>query len=455
MDSVEDIEKLTGLIRVRTGLGVSDTKTDDIAQAIEKLVSSRRLASVSALMNMLSRAKTSESVWQELIEIITVGETYFYRNEAQFEALRTEIFAPLIAKRRESGNKYLRVWCAGCATGEEAYSLAMLLCELLPDYQNWQITLIATDINTASLEHAKRGIYRSWSFRNETPDDIKHRWFTPVGETFKLNDVIKHMVTFGSLNLVSDVYPSFESGIAHFDVIVCRNVTIYFDQETTRAVIGKFYETLNNNGWLVVGHAEPNSSIYSDFTPRNFPNTVVYQKTQSEFVPVQSTPNFEPIPPEPVFPKPAPRIVPIEPAPEPALAKPTWEDAKAAADLEDWQEALILLAKAESENRFQPQVYYLRAIVQLHLDDLSGAHASLRQSLYCDPKFVLAHYTLGELYEMQGDIKNAKRSWKMALTGIEGLDPQSHLPFGEDLTVEMLQGLLIHGLQRITHEGTN
>src|SRR6185369_14036564 len=116
-----------------------------------------------------------------------------------------------------------------CATGEEAYSLAMLLCELLPDYQTWQITLIATDINTASLEHAKRGIYRSWSFRNETPHEIKERWFSVKKDSFKLNDSLKHMVTFRPLNLVSDEFPSFESGLTHMDLIMCRNVTIYFD----------------------------------------------------------------------------------------------------------------------------------------------------------------------------------------------------------------------------------
>jgi chemotaxis protein methyltransferase CheR len=125
-----------------------------------------------------------------------------------------------------------------------------------------------------------------------------------------------------------------------------------------------------------------------------------------------------------------------------------WQQAKAAADLEDWHEALILLAKAEAQDKFQPQVFYLRAIVQLQLDDLPGAHTSLRQALYCDPQFVLAYYTLGELCEKAGDYKSAAQHWKSAQAALADLKPESHLPVDEELTVEMLHGLLAHAMQR-------
>src|SRR5215467_13420224 len=148
--STEDFEKLVGLIRLHTGLAVSDTKSEDVAQAINKLMRAHHVSGIPALLATLSRTATTDPLWQALIDIVTVGETYFFRNEAQFQALRSEIFPPLIARRRESGNKYLRLWCAGCATGEEPYSLAILLRELLPDYRTWHITLLATDINATS-----------------------------------------------------------------------------------------------------------------------------------------------------------------------------------------------------------------------------------------------------------------------------------------------------------------
>src|SRR5262249_9128938 len=161
--------------------------------------------------------------------------------------------------------------------------------------------------------------------------------FEAKGETYKLNDAIKHMVTFKPLNLVTEEYPSFENGIAHMDLIMCRNVTIYFDQETTLRVVRQFYETLSNNGWLIVGHSEPISALYTDIATPNFPNTIVYHKLQSDSIQAQSTPFSElPRPSfEFVLPK-APRPVewelpePPVSEPEPA-AEPTWQQAKAAA----------------------------------------------------------------------------------------------------------------------------
>ncbi len=473
--SIDEFDSLVSLIRSRTGLRVSDTKTDDMFEAIGNLLVSRRLTGATALLMKLNTLPSTDTLWQELIDIITVGETYFFRNQDQFNALRAEVIPALVNKRRESGNKYLRLWCAGCATGEEPYSLAILLRELIPDYQSWQITLLATDINEASLERAKRGIYRSWSFRNETPPAVQQRWFKADDDNFRLDPAIKNMVTFRSLNLVSDEYPSFESGLTHLDLILCRNVTIYFDQETTRKVVARFYESLIPNGWLVVGHSEPMASTYHEFAPRNFTNTVLYQKSaeplasvvQPELAPANSiergmafaatpTPQIWPRVPQPAIVSPdqgktlkssRPQAqVEAQSAPVPMTA---WQRAKAAADVEGWQEALVFLAEAEAEDKFQPQVLYLRAIIQLHLEDVGGAFISLRQALYCDSQFALAYFTLGELYERSGDYKNAARQWKSAQTAITSLEPNTHLPFGEDMTVDMLSGLLKSAMKRL------
>src|SRR5262249_11882963 len=143
------------------------------------------------------------------------------------------------------------------------------LRELLPDIDRWHITILATDINGSNLERAQRGQYRGWSFRNETPTSVRERWFIPEGENLKISPVIHRMVEFKLLNLISDEYPSFTTGTLHMDLILCRNVTIYFDRDTTQAIAGRFYKALNMDGWLVVGHAEPMSSVYQGFTPRN------------------------------------------------------------------------------------------------------------------------------------------------------------------------------------------
>jgi chemotaxis protein methyltransferase CheR len=457
-----DLEKLTDLIRGRTGLSVSDTKREDVIQAFKNLLVTHRLTGLPALFNSLNMLPVTNALWQELIDIITVGETYFFRNPDQFAALRSEVLPALVHARRASGHKYLRVWCAGCATGEEPYSLAIMLHELLPDFQAWQIMLLATDINVTSLERAKRGLYRSWSFRNETPTEIQ-RWFKRNGETYELDSAIRNMVVFTPLNLVSDIYPSIINGVSHLDLILCRNVTIYFDQDTTRQIIGRFYESLTDNGWLIVGHSEPTTTLYQAFTPCNFPNTIFYQKPahaqRNASAPIGAAPSVTR--PSPIAAALPVRSTEVQKEPKAPQTKPLptlalWEQAKAAADQERWQDALVLLATAEAENKFQPQVFYLRAMVQLHLDDASGAQMSLRQALYCDPQFVLAHYTLGELYQRAGDYKNAARCWKTAETLLAPLDPQAHLPFGEDLTVEMLQGLIAFAGKRLPQDkGTN
>src|SRR5207247_1807290 len=126
-------------------------------------------------------------LWQELLQAVTIGETYFFRNQDQFNALRNEVLPQIIDKRRKSGVKQIRIWSAGCASGEEIYSVAILLRELLPDIANWSILLLGTDINAASLERARRGSYRTWSFRNETPDYLRPRWFRHDGDNYQLD----------------------------------------------------------------------------------------------------------------------------------------------------------------------------------------------------------------------------------------------------------------------------
>jgi chemotaxis protein methyltransferase CheR len=201
-------------------------------------------------------------VWQRLIHAVTIGETYFFSNSPQLEALRMEVFPALINERRKAGILQLRIWSAGCATGEEPYSIAIMLRELLPDIEAWNISLLATDINVNFLQEARAGLYRNKSFRNETPEVVRERWFISGENDFQIKPIIQKMVSFRHLNLITDDYPSYDSSTMHMDVILCRNVTIYFSSDTTRQVASRFYRALNHNGWLVVGHSEQRADVY-------------------------------------------------------------------------------------------------------------------------------------------------------------------------------------------------
>ncbi len=451
-----DYRPLYELIRTRTGLTVSDTKSDHVERVIRDTLTSGRAANYQDLLLALAREPQNHPLWQDFIDVVTIGETYFFRNMYQLDALRSAVLPALIDARRKAGQQYLRLWSAGCATGEEPYSLAMLLRDLLPDIETWSINILGADLNATSLARARSGLYRAWSFRSETPGNIRERWFRPAADGYELSQTIRDMVTFAPLNLVTDDYPSFATGTMNMDVIVCRNVTIYFDQAMTREVVGRFQRALTDDGWLVVGHAEPQAALYEDrFAPRNFDNAVLYQKRRQGETALQ-----EPCITVSTLPLPTPRpdlvqerirqLTPKATGPEPELLDLDREPpdalqlAKQAADGENWDEALRWLAEAERKNRLHPHVHYLRGLVHLQSGSLEHAVSALRQAIYCDPDFALAHYSLAELYLRRGEVKAAIRHLRLAQTAILGLQPGCPLAFSDDLTVEMFQDLLTY-----------
>ncbi|MBN1681636.1 MAG: tetratricopeptide repeat protein [Anaerolineae bacterium] len=432
-------------------------RLDYTTHVIEDILTSGQCESIDDLLLCLEKKAITHTLWQQFIQVIAVGETYFFRNRAHIQALRSSILPSIITKRRQEGHLTLRLWSAGCAAGEEPYSLAMLLRELIPDLESWHITLMGTDINLASLANAQRGIFRPSSFRSETPELIQQRWFTPVSGSFELHPMIRNMVTFLPLNLSEDVFPSFSNGTMNMDLIICRNVTIYFDRATAQKVIAQFHETLNHEGWLVVGHSEPAVDLYTGFTAHNLEQAVFYQKEASplrtfdyvtpvpaareyvhiEMAPLETAPLFTSAVTQAKF-----TATTATPNTELSCSKGLLECAKNAADREAWDEALSWLEQAEQEDRLRPDVHYLRALVYMQIKDIEKAIHSLRKAIYCDNDFALAHYSLGELYEQHGQLQLAAKHWKWAETIIAPLDPQYTLISSDDLTVDMLRGLL-------------
>ena len=167
LTSTASIEALYNLIASRTGLVLSSHQFSDISRILDELATSAGVTQPDDLLAFLLVQPETHPLWQRIVHTITVGETYFFRNKPQFDALRSHVLPGLIDARRQSGNKHLRLWSAGSATGEEPYSLAILLRELLPDIETWSISILATDINEEYLAQARRGIFRPRSFRSE------------------------------------------------------------------------------------------------------------------------------------------------------------------------------------------------------------------------------------------------------------------------------------------------
>jgi chemotaxis protein methyltransferase CheR len=211
---------------------------------------------------------------QALLDLLTVQETYFFRDQAQFMALQRYVL-PELLKAKAGKDEPLRIWSAGCSTGEEPYTIAMILAESLPGAACPPPYILATDVSQGALEVARRGVYGGRSLRS-TPEHYRGHFFTREGETYILNEAVKGMVEFRPFNLMSTPYPGKDG--PGWNVIFCRNVTIYFKSESTKAVVRRFYETLEDGGYLFTGFSESLRYLSRDFLTVQVGGVFLYQR---------------------------------------------------------------------------------------------------------------------------------------------------------------------------------
>jgi chemotaxis protein methyltransferase CheR len=216
--------------------------------------------------------------WEQLLALFLNGETHFFRDSGQITLLKDQILPTLIHRRK--AERSLRIWSAGCSTGEEAYSLAILVDQLLPDRQNWEIFILGTDINRRSIQHAQHGIYGQWAFR-KVDLDLQQRYFQQRGSQWILNEPIRKMVTFRNSNIFADTFSSSNLGIYDLDLIICRNVFLYFHTDAIGHVVKKMSETLTSKGYFLTGHGELPAKTLGWLQAKNFPDSVIYQRPQT------------------------------------------------------------------------------------------------------------------------------------------------------------------------------
>lgn len=245
-----------GVISASQELGFDDSK-----ECVEWLIST-------------SLTKKQEEI---LAGHLTIGETYFFREKKSFDALEGQILPGLISSR-QGGEKSLRIWSTACATGEEPYSIAIMLSKMVPNLEEWNISILATDINPRFLQKASLGVYRDWSFRG-TPPEFRKRYFTETKEGhYQVHSYIKDMVDFSYLNLVKDVYPSLMNNTNAIDIIFCRNVLIYFDSDLVKNIVAHLCNSLIDGGWLIVSPVEASHVRHNQFVQVNYPDTIFYRK---------------------------------------------------------------------------------------------------------------------------------------------------------------------------------
>jgi chemotaxis protein methyltransferase CheR len=451
------LSRLSGLATAEFGLRFPPDRWNELARGVASAALELGIPDLEGWAENLVQGSPAADHLKAVANHLTISETYFFRQRETFHALENEILPARLAVRREQGRP-LRIWSAGCASGEEPYSIAILLRQKFPDLRQDNIVIHATDINSHVLARAQRGIYSEWSFR-DVPDWVKGSYFTrkPNGR-HEISPEIRRMVRFSQLNFAAPIYPAEFGDRGDFDVILCRNVLMYFSADWQERIVRRFAAALAPDGWLIVGPCDLTAALSADLHLR-LAGPGVFQKTDRRVpLPVPElplpTPVHEPLlwpvasgpavaieappPPEP------PALVPPAPALTPAATESEVASALAHshANRGELEQALAACEEAIALDKTNPNFHYLRACILQEQDRLPEAAAAYRRVLFLDPRSVMAEFALGCIAERQGRRDQARHHFGVVLRMLGGGNRGDAVPGSEGLTVGRLRAVV-------------
>lgn len=259
----------------RTGIYFQDNKKYLLESRLLKRISYLGLNGYDTYLDYLRFNSNGSGELKYLFEAITINETFFFRNQPQLDSLVTTVLPEIIKTKQKIGKNKIKIWSAASSSGEEAYSIAMVIDDLIKSkFIGLDIEIIGSDISNAVIDIARRGIYKEYSIRN-TPAYYLKKYFKINGAQFELDPKIRSMVDFKLLNLHDDLSMRI---MLNFDIIFCANVLIYFDQASKIKVVNHLYNALNNGGYLFIGYSETLHGISKAFKLISFPKTIGYKK---------------------------------------------------------------------------------------------------------------------------------------------------------------------------------
>lgn len=445
---------LRALVAAQLGLNFHPDRNADLWRGVSAAARELGFFETAEYVQQLISAAVTPQQLRVLADHLTVGETYFFREPATLKALVTHVLPELIRTRRDDMRR-LRLWSAACSTGEEAYSLAMLVRQLLPDWRDWQINILGTDINSRALRKASAGVYGKWSFR-ACPPELRAQYFTQVGrDEYAIATDIKAMVRFEQVNLAKDAIPSSTTDTTAMDLILCRNLLIYFTPEHATELIAKLYASLSYDGWLAVSPSECSQQQFAEFETANFDGATLYRKVRNRRRPQpvvitaravpRTPPTTQHVPPR-TFAYPAANDAFIREKPPHSLASL----ARSLANEGRLSEALVWSKQWVTAEKLNAAAHYLHGTIAQELGDSDTARRSFDRCVYLQPDFVLGHFALGTLARRAGRQRESKRHFQNTLDVLQDLSSETVIPESDGLTAGRLAEMILSSAERHT-----
>jgi chemotaxis protein methyltransferase CheR len=484
------------LIDQRCGIQLDDTKKESLQRSLSRRMEDLGLNRFEEYHEHL-RGRASDEEFRRLVNLVTINETSFFRYPAQFEILRNHILPALIAERQAQDQRIVRIWSAGCSTGEEPYSVAILLLEmrLYVTYPDWNFEIVGTDLNTEVLKSARLGLFSQRSVRN-LEGDVLRRYFSAEGKRFRLNEDVIRRVQFRYSNLIQEPFPPPE--LKGQDVIFFENVSIYFRPQIARRLMYGMLEALNEGGYLFLGHSESLGTIEGGFAIVEHDGVFCYRKSSAPPVVsehrVTERRKVNSLPPDGVERRATERrrlllskygrvgfaqsiLGPAKKrAAEHAATQDqsmshfdaclnlfragAWEQAEASlaalirssptfirahlllgslyANQARYDEALALAGQVLRLDELEAKAHLLVGMIEARRGRQQEALQALRRSLYLDNSLALAHFCLGNLYLEKGDNERASREYDNVLRSHARNTLDLPCELAVDLTVEQL-----------------
>lgn len=432
----EDFERFRKLINQTSGIFFDRGKRDLLRLGLSDRADEIGADNLTDYYEMITSVPEREVELRRLLDHLSVQETQFFRNLPQFDALRKYVI-PEIVRRKAQGHKTLRFWSAGCSTGQEPYSLAMSLMDILPDPDTWNIQILGTDLSESALATAQQGWYAERRL-NGIDRQHRERYFRQSDGGYRVVEPLRRMVHFVRHNMVTDPLPISIFGTC--DIVFCRNVIIYFTHETAKYVIEHFFDILNPGGYLFLGHSETLWKMSAKYSLVEMGDAFIYRKPLP-----RSLEGRRFIPDRRLREAPLPEGVEYERRAEverrdarseadliqnPPEAKapandnempgdPLVSKARNSIDLGENDNAVELLLEAINRNGDSAEAHFLLGTAYERKKEVERAAESFRRTIFCDSSHSLAYFHLANALEQMGNFKSAVNNYRKAVKALK------------------------------------